>query len=156
MSAWAPACAGGPLGPLQADLGYGLQSHELRLHLRLGYTRDNEPRPPPQPLRRSCCAPQPTPPRRNHRVLLALELLLAPALALLLALWWWAGSSGSLASTLSRATHYLPEGQSLENPRGDGLTARGRAHRLAALEQPHADRRGAGCTNRLAPVSVAA
>ncbi len=27
-----------PVGPLQADLGYGLQSHELRLHLRLGYT----------------------------------------------------------------------------------------------------------------------
>ena len=58
--------------------------------------------------------PQPTPPRRSHRVLLALELLLATALALLLALWWWAGSSGSLASTLSRATHYLPEGQSLQ------------------------------------------
>ncbi|MBS0294310.1 MAG: BamA/TamA family outer membrane protein [Proteobacteria bacterium] len=27
-----------PVGPLQADLGYGLQSHQLRLHLRLGYT----------------------------------------------------------------------------------------------------------------------
>lgn len=27
-----------PVGPLQADLGYGLQSHALRLHLRLGYT----------------------------------------------------------------------------------------------------------------------
>ena len=27
-----------PVGPLQADLGYGLQSRQLRLHLRLGYT----------------------------------------------------------------------------------------------------------------------
>lgn len=27
-----------PVGPLQADLAYGVQSHELRLHLRLGYT----------------------------------------------------------------------------------------------------------------------
>ena len=27
-----------PVGPLQADLAYGLQSHEVRLHLRLGYT----------------------------------------------------------------------------------------------------------------------
>ncbi|MBS0507441.1 MAG: BamA/TamA family outer membrane protein [Proteobacteria bacterium] len=27
-----------PVGPLQADLAYGLQSHALRLHLRLGYT----------------------------------------------------------------------------------------------------------------------
>lgn len=27
-----------PVGPLQADLAYGLQSHQLRLHLRLGYT----------------------------------------------------------------------------------------------------------------------
>ncbi|HRM47971.1 MAG TPA: DUF490 domain-containing protein, partial [Alicycliphilus sp.] len=71
--------------------------------------------------------PQPTPPRRSHRVLLALELLLATALALLLALWWWAGSSGSLASTLSRATHYLPEGQSLETREVTGsLRAGGR------------------------------
>ena len=71
--------------------------------------------------------PQPTPPRRSHRVLLALALLLATALALLLALWWWAGSSGSLASTLSRATHYLPEGQSLETREVTGsLRAGGR------------------------------
>lgn len=27
-----------PVGPLQADIAYGLQSHEVRLHLRLGYT----------------------------------------------------------------------------------------------------------------------
>lgn len=27
-----------PVGPLQADLAYGLQSRQLRLHLRLGYT----------------------------------------------------------------------------------------------------------------------
>jgi len=26
-----------PVGPLQADLAYGLQSHQVRLHLRLGY-----------------------------------------------------------------------------------------------------------------------
>ena len=27
-----------PVGPVQADLGWGVQSHTLRLHLRLGYT----------------------------------------------------------------------------------------------------------------------
>ncbi|MBS0506209.1 MAG: translocation/assembly module TamB domain-containing protein [Proteobacteria bacterium] len=59
--------------------------------------------------------PQPAPPRRGHRALLAFELLLATALALLLALWWWAGSNTSLATVLTRAAHYLPEGQSLES-----------------------------------------
>ena len=27
-----------PVGPVQADLAYGLQEHQLRLHLRLGFT----------------------------------------------------------------------------------------------------------------------
>ncbi|MNR32579.1 Translocation and assembly module TamA precursor [compost metagenome] len=27
-----------PVGPIQADLAYGVQSHRLRLHLRLGFT----------------------------------------------------------------------------------------------------------------------
>ena len=27
-----------PVGPLQADLAYGLHTHQVRLHLRLGYT----------------------------------------------------------------------------------------------------------------------
>lgn len=71
--------------------------------------------------------PKPAPPRRGHRALLALELLLATALALLAALWWWAGSSGSLASTLTRAAQYLPEGQSLESREVTGsLRAGGR------------------------------
>jgi translocation and assembly module TamA len=27
-----------PVGPLQADLAYGVQSRQLRLHLRLGFS----------------------------------------------------------------------------------------------------------------------
>ena len=37
--AWAPVCAGvSPLGPLQADLAYGVKAKRLRLHLTMGIT----------------------------------------------------------------------------------------------------------------------
>lgn len=69
----------------------------------------------PQPYA-AAAAPQPQAARRGRwRVLQGLLAgLLALALALVGALWWWAGSSGSLAATLTRAAQYLPEGQSLQ------------------------------------------
>ncbi|MCW8202562.1 translocation/assembly module TamB domain-containing protein [Verminephrobacter aporrectodeae] len=61
----------------------------------------------------------PPAPRRRRRALRALGWLLLALAALLLAaaalLWWWAGSASSLASTLARAAHYLPAGQTLES-----------------------------------------
>ncbi len=63
----------------------------------------------------------PAPPRRTalRRLAHTLAWLAAALLALVLlaagGAWWWAGTGSSLATALSRAATYLPEGQSLES-----------------------------------------
>lgn len=82
----------------------------------------------PQPYA-AAAAPKPPPPQRSRwrRALAGLALLLAVVLALLGALWWWAGSNTSLATVLTRAAHYLPQGQRLESREVTGsLRAGGR------------------------------
>lgn len=81
----------------------------------------------------AAAAPKPRPPRasRSRRLAVMAAGLLVLALALLAALWSWAGSSGSLASTLTRVARLLPEGQSLQADDVSGsLRAGGRIGRL--------------------------
>ena len=65
----------------------------------------------------AAAAPPPAPPRtsRWRAVRRAAGALLLVVLALLGGLWWWAGTGTSLASVLTRAAQYLPEGQTLES-----------------------------------------
>ncbi len=81
----------------------------------------------------AAAAPPPQPPRKRRwsPLLAGLALLLATLVVLLCALWWWAGSSGSLAYTLTRAAAFLPQGQSLQAEDVSGsLRAGGRIGRL--------------------------
>ncbi|WP_404300312.1 translocation/assembly module TamB domain-containing protein [Alicycliphilus denitrificans] len=109
----------------------------------------------PQPYA-AAAAPQPQAPRRGRwRMVQSLAAgLLVLALALAGALWWWAGSSGSLAATLTRAAQYLPEGQSLQAGEVSGsLRAGGRIGWLRwSSPQLAVEVRDAQISWRLAPL----
>jgi len=101
-------------------------------------------------------APQPQPPRRGRwRAALAVVTgVLVLVVALLAALWSWAGANGSLATALTQAARYLPEGQSLQADEVSGsLRAGGQISRLRwSSPQLAVEVRDARIAWRLAPL----